>query len=388
MESPYLWSLATTTGLVVLSSFISPSIAATFVSTELVLSVDVSGSIDNDEFKLQRSGYANVFRDETVINLIESLDSGLAVTLHYWATQPKDVLPWYHITNRQSAYAFAETIDKTSRPFEGFTNIAAALKIAREEIEDNQFIATTQIIDISSDGRQNTRRDVPKQLSAKHLCAPRSKRGGTINDDLDNSCLVRVRDARDAAVEAGITVNGLPILTEFDDLDNYFAENVIGGKNAFFRPASDFSDFQQAIIAKVKQEISTKVEQEAAAKPPPPPPAPVLPLPTPPPPSPATPASPAPSASPASPAPPPSVPPTPPAAPAAPTPPQVATPSPVPSPPPSIVPPSSPPTPLAIADPVDLDTPNTPPVDVPEPSMLLALGGVGWYLRTKRKKAL
>ncbi|MEL6383779.1 MAG: DUF1194 domain-containing protein [Cyanobacteria bacterium J06626_18] len=380
MERPYLWLLAATTGLVVSSSLTSPSMAATLVSTELVLSVDVSGSIDDDEFKLQRSGYASVFRDQSVINLIESLDNGLAVTLQYWATQPEDTLPWYHITNQQSAYAFADAIDATPRPFEGFTNIAAALKASREEIQHNQFVAPNQIIDISSDGRQNTRRDVPKDLSAKHLCAPRKKRGGTVNDDLDGDCLIRVRDARDAAVEAGITVNGLPILTEFDDLDGYFVDNVIGGENAFFRPASDFADFQQAIVTKVKQEITTQVDQEAALNPSQPS-APELP-PSPAPPVPPEPTTPAPAE------PPPTEPPStePPPTEPGPAPPPS---QPVPLPP---TPPAPPLLPPVTVDPTppsapSLEEPDEDSASVPEPSLVLALSWVGWHLRSRWRKS-
>lgn len=390
MERPYLWLLAATSGLVVSSSLTSPSMAATLVSTELVLSVDVSGSIDDDEFKLQRSGYANVFRDQSVINLIESLDNGLAVTLQYWATQPEDTLPWYHVTDQQSAYAFADAIDATSRPFEGFTNIAAALKASHEEIQHNQFVAPNQIIDISSDGRQNTRRDVPKKLSAKHLCAPRKKRGGTVNDDLDGDCLVRVRDARDAAVEAGITVNGLPILTEFDDLDSYFVDNVIGGENAFFRPASDFADFQQAIVTKVKQEITTQVDQEAALNPSPPPTSEPPPPPAPPPlPEPTTPPIVAPSpplSQPTTPSPaePPSTEPPPTEPVSAPPPSQPAPHPPTPPAPPLLPPVTVDPTPPSAPS---LGEPDEDPASVPEPSLVLALSWVGWHLRSRWRKS-
>ena len=58
------------------------------VDVELVLSVDVSGSISSREFNLQRDGYANAFRDPEVIAAIKSLDHGLAVTLQYWSNSP------------------------------------------------------------------------------------------------------------------------------------------------------------------------------------------------------------------------------------------------------------------------------------------------------------
>ena len=247
--------VAATAGFTILSGLTTTATAATFVNTELVLSIDVSGSIDSHEFWLQRSSYANVFRDPGVINLIESLDNGIAVTVQYWASQPGDTLPWHHITNAQDAFAFADIIETTPRPFEGLTNIAGALHAARHAISDNQFLSERQVIDISSDGRQNTQTMIVDPFSTTDLCAPLITPWTVSNNDLADSCLNHVHDARDAAVADGITINGLPILTEHNNLSSYFVDNVIGGQDAFVQPAASFSDFQQAILAKVRQEI-------------------------------------------------------------------------------------------------------------------------------------
>ncbi|HEX7967650.1 MAG TPA: DUF1194 domain-containing protein, partial [Stellaceae bacterium] len=67
-----------------------------------------------------------------------------------------------------------------------------------------------------------------------------------------------VTEARDAAVQTGITVNGLPILTEYPNLDTYYRENVIGGPGAFAVAASDFSSFGSAILSKLVREIAAK----------------------------------------------------------------------------------------------------------------------------------
>ena len=264
-----VWSLAATTGLAAFGSVTSPVAAATFVSTELVLSVDVSNSINDAEFALQRSGYANVFRTQSVIDLIKSLDNGIAVTFQYWASQPSGNLSWYHITDERSAHIFARDIERASRPFGGLTNMAGALQSARQAILSNPFVSDRQVIDISSDGRQNTQTNFSGSFSINDLCAPRVTRITVFNDDLADSCLNQVRNQRNAAVAAGITVNGLPILTEFSTLSSYFRDNVIGGPGAFVQPTSSFSDFQQAITAKVTREIAITVEQQAAAQPPP-----------------------------------------------------------------------------------------------------------------------
>jgi hypothetical protein len=79
----------------------APAWAATLVGTELVLSVDVSGSIDASEFTLQRQSYANAFRDSDVISLIAASPNGIAVTLQYWATITHSSLGWFHLQRWQ-----------------------------------------------------------------------------------------------------------------------------------------------------------------------------------------------------------------------------------------------------------------------------------------------
>ena len=61
---------------------------------------------------------------------------------------------------------------------------------------------------------------------------------------------------REDAVAAGITVNGLPILSEVPELDDYFRRFVIGGPGAFVVPVAKFADFPQAVLNKLVREIA------------------------------------------------------------------------------------------------------------------------------------
>ncbi len=61
--------------------------------------------------------------------------------------------------------------------------------------------------------------------------------------------------ARDAALAAGITINGLAVLNEVPDLARYYGGGVIGGSGSFLMTASDFHDFATAIRLKLVLEI-------------------------------------------------------------------------------------------------------------------------------------
>ena len=259
LTSPTSLALAT---LATSALAIAPASAATFVSTELVLSVDVSGSVDGNEFNLQRQGYANAFRDAEVINLIESLDNGIAVTLQYWSTTPYASLGWFHITDAASANTFASAIAAAGRPSSNWdtgigrsTNIAAAINSATSLLNTNDYIGDRRVIDISGDGRQN------ENASATNNCGLYYSGWSWRVNEFSAECLNLVAGARNAAVSQDITINGLPILTNVGNLDSYFQSYVIGGEDAFVQPANGFADFETALKTKVKREIAIAIPE-------------------------------------------------------------------------------------------------------------------------------
>ncbi|NJN22365.1 MAG: DUF1194 domain-containing protein [Leptolyngbya sp. RL_3_1] len=139
--------------------------SATFVNTKLVLSVDVSSSINSTEFNLQRDGYAAAFRNAELIQSIGGNPNGIAVALSYWASQAMTAIDWFHITDEASALAFADAIEAADRPSSfgaegigGATNIAGAMDHARSLFETDEFVSDRRILDLSGDGQQNRNR--------------------------------------------------------------------------------------------------------------------------------------------------------------------------------------------------------------------------------------
>ncbi len=206
------------------------------VDLELALAVDVSRSINSSEAQLQRQGYVNAFRNPEVINVIETGMLGrIAVGYFEWAGfgHADIIVDWTLIDSAASAKAFADALER-QHPFSAsMTSISGAIEFAQPWFDNNGFEGTRRVVDISGDGPNNWGE------------------------------LVTV--ARDRAVAAGVTINGLPILDTGDgpysrfnieNLDLYYRDCVIGGTGAFLEVAADFNDFGRAVRRKLVLEIA------------------------------------------------------------------------------------------------------------------------------------
>jgi hypothetical protein len=198
------------------------------VDLQLVLAVDVSGSVSDERFKLQQMGYAQAFRSERLLEVIGSGNVGaIAVTMTQWTgpLQQDVVVGWTVIRDRKSMYAFADAIERTTRRlYGGGTSISGAIDHAMTMFAESEVKGGRRVIDVSGDGANNRGRPAA--------------------------------DARDAAIKAGITVNGLPILALEPNLDKYYVSNVIGGPNAFHIVAETYESFAEAVLKKLITEIS------------------------------------------------------------------------------------------------------------------------------------
>jgi hypothetical protein len=196
------------------------------VSLELVLAIDVSGSVSTSEYNLQRTGYANAFSGAVVQNAITSSPTGsIAVTVVQWANNATQSIAWTLIDSDASADAFAGAIAAMPRAggIGGGTSLPAAITFSSGLLQaDNGFEGQRNVIDVSGDGTSNA-----AQTAA----------------------------ARDAAVALGYTINGLPIGGS-TSLNNFYALNVIGGPGAFSLPSATFADFGMAIQEKLLLEIT------------------------------------------------------------------------------------------------------------------------------------
>jgi hypothetical protein len=198
------------------------------VDLALVLAVDSSGSVDFGEYDLQKVGIARAFLDAEVIEAIEHwAPRGVAVSVVLWSGrgQQRVAVDWTRVGDRASAEALAASIEAMGRGMLAETALGEGLSFAINHLVKGPFAGERQIIDISGDGRSNVGAD-PAAF-------------------------------RDAAVAADITVNGLAILNDDLTLDLYYAERVIGGRDAFVTTAHDYDDFARAMRHKLLKEIGS-----------------------------------------------------------------------------------------------------------------------------------
>ena len=219
---------------------------AEHVDLQLVLAADVSRSVDEGEFRLQRDGYAAAFSDPRVLRAIRSGQLGrIAVCYLEWSGEwaQKIVVDWTIIADEESAGAFGDALLREPRPFAERTALGVAIDFAVDQFKRSGHQSERRTIDVSGDGT-NT--------NGKHPTV-----------------------ARDAAVAAGITINGLVILSPEPmpwnawhthppgGLENWFRENVAGGPGSFVLVAEDFNSFAFAIVNKLIREIAEAPEEIA-----------------------------------------------------------------------------------------------------------------------------
>ncbi len=211
-----------------------PAEGATPVSVQLVLAVDVSGSVSQDRFELQREGYASAFRSDPVLQAILSTSTGsIAVAMLQWTGPELHVVAvdWTLIDGAASAEHFAAAIEHAPRAlFGGGTSISGAIDYARMMLARAPYQGQRLVIDVSGDGANNRGRPA--------------------------------EDARDEAVQAGVVINGLPILTLEPDLDIYYQQNVIGGPGAFMIAVQNYEAFAAALRNKLITEIAATGSSE------------------------------------------------------------------------------------------------------------------------------
>jgi hypothetical protein len=198
------------------------------VDLSLALGVDVSGSVNQIRFELQRRGYVEAFLSPSVLKAIKSGERGaIGVSMYQW-TGPRlqvPAVPWFFIDDQASIRAFAARIARADRYlFGGGTSISGAIDYGHFMLSEAPFTGGRRVIDISGDGANNRGRPAA--------------------------------DARDEAVAQGININGLPILELEPGLEEHYRRNVIGGPGAFVIAADTFADFADAIRRKLTLEIA------------------------------------------------------------------------------------------------------------------------------------
>jgi Protein of unknown function (DUF1194) len=210
------------------------------VDVELILAVDVSYSMDMDELAIQREGYAQAIVSKEFLQALKTGPHGrISVTYFEWAasTDQKIIIPWRVIEGPESADAVANEIMKTPIRRASRTSISGAINFAMPLFDENPNRGLRRVIDISGDGPNNNG-------------AP-------------------VVAARDAALEKGVIINGLPIMVkepsystmDIDNLDLYYEDCVIGGPGSFVVTIKDREKFKEAIRTKLLLEVAGRTPE-------------------------------------------------------------------------------------------------------------------------------
>ena len=225
--------LAAAAAVLMLSTGFAAAGPAVSVDLELVIAVDISPSMDAEEQAIQRAGYVEAIRHPDFIQAVASgVYQRVAVTYVEWAggAWQKTVIPWRLIDSAATARAFADQL--SAEPISSFygTSISAALTYGAALFANNGFDGGRRTIDISGDGPNNS--------------------GGP------------VVAARDAVIDSGIVINGLPVMIRpspiFPAMDRYYSDCVIGGPGAFVLPVRDVEEFDEAIRRKLVLDVAAR----------------------------------------------------------------------------------------------------------------------------------
>lgn len=208
------------------------------VDLALALAIDISGSIDPEEARLQRQGYVMAFRDPAVVRgILDGPNGRIAVAYFEWSDSwmQKLLIDWTLLDSEAAIAAFADTLSDAPISIARRTSISGAIHYAVGLFSRTPYDTDNKTLDISGDGSNNDG--------------------------------VLVTDARTEALKRRIAINGLPIINDRPnpfgfpaeaDLDQYYLHCVTGGPRSFVEVARNFDDFPRAVRKKLLQEVADR----------------------------------------------------------------------------------------------------------------------------------
>lgn len=209
--------------------------AAQACKLALVLAIDISGSVDTQEYRIQMDGLAAALNDPTVQDAL--IDSKARIAVLHWTGASRQVLisNWRQIDGRADVVEISRIVAEAPREYRHFsTAIGDALIVAADLLGDVGGACERKVVDVSGDGPSNEGADVSV--------------------------------VRDSLVRGGVQINGLAIETTDETLTDYYRKKVIGGPGAFVLTAKNFEDYPRAIRRKLLREITKPVVEAPRPK--------------------------------------------------------------------------------------------------------------------------
>lgn len=191
----------------------------------LVLAVDISGSVDPREYRIQMQGLAAALRDDLVAEALVSGQSMVMVLQWTGESRQRITVPWRRMVDFETVNGLADEIAGGTRVWRNFSTAIGEAMLAAVAAFEEVPECRRRVIDISGDGPSNEGID---PLDLRPMLASR-----------------------------GITVNAVAIEESVTGLHRYFEERVIAGPGAFVEVASGFGDYPAVIRRKLMREVVT-----------------------------------------------------------------------------------------------------------------------------------
>lgn len=207
------------------------------VDTALVLALDVSLSVGDQEYKLQRDGIATAFESPALVSAVAGgKNHAIDVLVLEWSSPETQVVTvdWTRVSDAASAKAFAAKVRGTTRSSQGLTAIGNGLMAAGAALERLTDQTARRVIDVSGDGMAN----------------------------IGMPCT----EARDALLAKGITINGLVMINDEPWVDGFYNDSVVGGPGAFLMQVANYQEFAAGIREKLLSEIVALPHRAAAPR--------------------------------------------------------------------------------------------------------------------------
>lgn len=215
----------------------------------LILLIDTSDSVSDDNYLVQRAGTAEALVSEDVQKAV-AVEGGIAIKVVEWAATRHTSVPWTLVEDIDGLRRVAQALNEGGkwRQTSGSTGMTIAVREAINDFQNAPCEAGRRVIDVSGDGENNLHPD-GVDYDMQRAMSPQ---------EYVQRVADTVKGERDRAMRLGVTINGLPIMSPVEPkLDEYYA-NAVVTYDGFVVPAKGFEEFKAAIRRKLAFEIAGK----------------------------------------------------------------------------------------------------------------------------------